>query len=156
MSRFYGRDIRSAIKTHAENATYGINAILSTIDTERGETIASEAHFKRISLGPFNGQLPELIIEVKGSEKTANGGLRSSIDTVEDTYTLNIMAYARSINDNYPKILDNYEEAIKRCFAYANISGIAYIDYINCLNDSDVTGKDYNIKIIAQFNIKIM
>jgi hypothetical protein len=126
MSRYFSRDIKKAVIDRLNDATYGVNTILTAMDTERTESLSSKSLFLRISDSYFEQQNPEMFVHVVNSE-IADGNLNESILNCNENYTINIFAQIKEMSDDLDLILDNYEEAIKRCLHGANLSGINYI-----------------------------
>lgn len=108
---WYGRDIKDKIIARLNDANYGLEALISTINSERGESTSA----------PFNiggeadiGQYPIVFVDL--GDSTVTNVIGSNSNSITENFNLEITAVL--LDNNIEKLkydCENYIEAIIRC-----------------------------------------
>lgn len=107
---WYARDIKGKIITRLTDTTYGISALITTINSERSETTSS----------PFNiggesdtGQYPLVFVDL--GDSTVTNVIGSNSNSIIESFALEITAVLMDNNiDKLKNDCENYIEAIIR------------------------------------------
>lgn len=170
-TRYYLKDVSDFILTQAQDATKGINALISTINTERSLT-GTDACPDVKTFTKFwsrKNALPELFVDFQGSEilndeDTLGGGgdtIGSSLgtrfpDKTPEIYSVNIFIRHKSNYNQLTDYMEIFAEAIYRTFhmySDSNISSMlataSIIDNINTEENQTekVSGFSFDIRI---------
>jgi hypothetical protein len=113
---WYAKDVRNQILTRLEDVTNGINALLTTIDTERSETTPQA---ELITYGENQSQFPAVYIDLADSNIESVRGMDVTVmpEVFECQITAEIpgsdLASAKDYAENYIEAilrsLQNYE-----------------------------------------------
>lgn len=169
-NRFYGYDIITFLKTLSNDNTKGINAMITTINTERSLTGDSACPLVvRITEGWTKKQFPEMYIDVESStidnEDDYLGGGGDTIgsalgdrypDSTPENYVCNITIMHKSNQTNLALCMEIYAEAIYRVFHKYCDSNILWILATQGIRGDIMTERNETYKMSGySFDLKI-
>lgn len=108
---WYARDIKDKIITRLTDTTYGIEALISTINNERGESTSVPY---QIGGDADTGQYPLIFVDL--GDSTITNIVGSNSNSITENFNLEITAVL--LDNNIDKLkydCENYIEAIIRC-----------------------------------------
>ena len=107
---WFARDVKSKILTRLADTTYGINALITTINTERSETTVSPF---QVNAEKDEGQYPLVFVDL--GDSTITNAIGTEYNEMAENFNLEITALL--MDSNITKLkndCENYIEAIIR------------------------------------------
>jgi hypothetical protein len=150
---WWARDIKSKIVTRMTDTTYGINALITTINTERSET--TETAYQ-INAEQDEGQYPLVFIDL--GDSVVSEAIGTEYQTMIETFNLEITIFLMGSNITKLKNdTENYIEAVCRCLeGYNEQSGEnSYICEINAIQRMDIDTIDDRTLRTAAINMLV-
>lgn len=153
--RYFAQDVRDDVITRLGNVTYGFNAYIGTINTERTHT-APEALDITYKWG--QNQFPLLVVEIDSSEIIYDDApLSLDLANLPEVYNLKIIGILKYNNDNIYNWTEDWKEAVIRSLHGYNSASISWIaltgtDNIDLYGQENQNLKMFTINFEARVN----
>lgn len=135
MSRYFGKDVRTALKTKLDTE---FNTKIDLIRTERSDITIP--YVQNITIDKLKNQYPEITIDITESEVYNEEELTNDINLVPEIYTIEIIAIIKTQLDSIDNYADYYIEAMQRILHGYNTSNITWCLIIKTIRD-DISDK---------------
>jgi hypothetical protein len=145
---WWARDIRDKIITRLTDATYGVSALITTINTERSETTETPL---QVNAEKDDGQYPLVFIDL--GDSTVENVKGADSETMLETFNLEVTAFL--MGNNITKLkndTENYIEAICRSLEgfYEQSGTSSYICQLSGIQRMDIdTTADQTKRVAA-------